>query len=107
MRPPSIVLNPRGAEVQFDGVRRWGFDWSNVREIAIEVFVVADVGYSEAFWKISGPGFDFAAPVELIAGADEFNARLFAFPDFDRDTYRAAREAVAKAEPGQFVCWRA
>ena len=105
MKPPSVVLNDRGAEVQFDGVRQWALDWPNVREIAIEVFVVAKVAYSEAFWKITGPGVDFGAPVELVVGADEFNARLFAFPGFDREAYQRARQAEAKAEPGLFVCW--
>jgi hypothetical protein len=107
MKPPSVVLNRGGAEVQFDGVRQWGLDWSSVHEIAIEVTVVADLGYSEAFWKITGPGVDFGAPVELVVGADEFNARLFQFPGFDRAAYERARQAEAKAEPGFFVCWRA
>ena len=56
------------------------------------VVVVADLGYSEAFWKISGPGLDIEAPVELVAGADEFNARLFTFRGFDAKAYQAARE---------------
>jgi len=107
MKPPSVVLNDDGAEVQFDGIRQWRLDWSNVREIAIEVSVVADVGYSEAFWKITGPGVDFGSPVELVVGAEEFNARLFAFPGFDRAMYERARHAETKAEPGVFVCWRA
>jgi hypothetical protein len=106
MKPPSVVLNNGGAEVQFDGIRQWGLDWSNVREIAIEVWVVADMGYSEAFWKITGPGVDFGAPVELVVGADELNARLFQFPGFDRAVYQRARDAEVKAEPGVFVCWR-
>ena len=107
MKPPTVVLNSSGAEVQFDGVRQWGLDWSNVREIAIEVSVVADLGYSEAFWKITGPGVEFGAPVELVVGADEFNARLFAFADFDHAAYQLARDAEKRAEPGFFVCWRA
>jgi hypothetical protein len=106
MKPPSVVVNDGGAEVQFDGIRQWRLDWSSVREIAIDVSVVADLGYSEAFWKITGPGIDFGAPVELVVGADEFKARLFEFPGFDRATYQRAREAEARAEPGVFVCWR-
>ncbi len=107
MKPPSIVLNEGGAEVQFDGIRKWSLDWSNVREIAVEVSVVADVGYSEAFWRITGPGVDFVAPVELVVGTKEFNARLFEFPGFDCATYERARQAEANAERGVFVCWRA
>jgi hypothetical protein len=107
MRPPSVVLNDGGAEVQFDGARQWGVDWSQVREIAIEVLVVANVDYSEAFWKLTGPSVEFVAPVELVVGADELNARLFAFPGFDHVAYQRAREAEAKAEAGLFVCWRA
>ena len=107
MKPPSIVLNDRGAEVQFDGVRQWSLEWPNVREIAIEVHVFADVGYSEAFWRITGPGVEFGAPVELVVGADEFNSRLFSFPGFDHEAYGRAREAEAIAKPGLFVCWRA
>ena len=107
MKPPSVELSDGGAEVQFDGVRQWGIDWPQVCEIAIEVHVVADVGYSEAFWKLTGPGVEFGAPVELVAGADEFNMRLFAFHGFDQETYKRAREAEAKAEAGLFVCWRA
>jgi hypothetical protein len=107
MKPPSVVLNDRGADVQFDGVRQWNLEWPNIREIAVEVHVVADVGYSEAFWKITGPGVDFGAPVELVVGADEFNARLFSFPGFDHNAYRRARVAEAAAKPGLFVCWRA
>jgi hypothetical protein len=107
MKPPSVVLIDGGAEVQFDGVRQLGVDWSQVREIAIEVVIVATEGYSEAFWKLSGPGVEFGAPVELVVGADEFNARLFAFPGFDHVAYQRAREAEAKAQAGLFVCWRA
>jgi hypothetical protein len=105
MTPPALVLTDGGAEIQLNGVRQWGLDWPSVRQIAIEVIVVVDIGYSEAFWKITGPGLDFGAPVELVVGADEFKARLFAFPGFDRAAYRRAREAEVNAEPGFFICW--
>ena len=107
MKPPAVVLTDGGAEVHFDGVRQWGIAWSQVREIAVEVLVVADAGYSEAFWKLTGPGVEFGAPVEVVVGADEFNERLFAFPGFDHAAYQRAREAEEKAKPGLYVCWRA
>jgi hypothetical protein len=106
MKPPSVVLDNGSAEVQFDGVSLWRIDFSQVREIAIEVLVYSDLGHSEAFWKLTGSGVEFFAPVELIAGAEEFRARLFAFPGFDHLAYQHAIDAEAKAEAGLFVCWR-
>jgi hypothetical protein len=106
MKPPSVVINDDGAEVQFDGIGQWSINWSQVQEIRIEVIVVPEVAYSEAFWNLAGPGVEFVAPVEIIVGANEFNARVFAFPRFDHAAFQHAREAEEKAEAGMFRCWR-
>lgn len=61
----------------------------------------------EAVRQLAGAGVDFGCPVELVAGADEFNARVFAFPNFDHEAYRRAREAESAGRPGRFLCWQA
>jgi hypothetical protein len=106
-RPPEVLVDAATAEVRFNGVPQWRIEWAAIREVAVEVSVVEEVGYSEAFWQLTGGGVDFGCPVELVAGADEFNARVFALPGFDHEAYRQAREAEAAGRPGRFVCWQA
>ena len=79
-RPPEVVVDEATAEVRFNGVPQWRIEWSGVREVAVEVTVVEELGYSEAFWQLAGEGVDFGCPVELVAGADEFNARCSPSP---------------------------
>jgi hypothetical protein len=105
--PPEVVLDGTGAEVRFDGIPQWRIEWSQVCEVAIDVCVWEDHGFSEAYWKLTGEGVEFGCPVELIAGHDAFNARVFALPGFDHEAYRQAREAEAAGRPEHFVCWQA
>jgi hypothetical protein len=106
-RPPEVAVDDTTAEVRFNNVPQWRIEWSAVREVAVEVTVVEDVGYSEAFWQLAGEGVDFGCPVELVTGADEFNARVFALPGFDHEAYHRSRDAEATGRPGRFVCWQA
>lgn len=105
--PARRCLDEIRAQVQFNGFPQWEIAWSQVREIAIEVTVVVEVGYSEAFWQLTGEGLEFGCPVELVVGAEAFNGKLFAFPGFDHDAYRQAREAETAGRAGRFLCWRA
>lgn len=107
LQPPAIVTDGTGARVQFDGVTQWQIAWADVREVAIETHVVLEVDYSEAFWHLTGEGLEFVAPVEIIVGAEDFNATVFALPGFDLDSYRKARRAEAESRISRFVCWRA
>ena len=106
MKPPAVVLDQDGAEVQFDGIRQWHILWSQIREIIVEVTVMRDIGDSEAFWHLEGDGVKFMAPVEIVMGAEALKARLFAFPGFDQASFQRAMEAEKQARPGEFVCWR-
>jgi len=63
-RPPEVAVDSSGAEVRFDSVPQWRIEWQQLREVAIEVTVVPDVGYAEAFWQLSGDGVDLYAPGE-------------------------------------------
>src|SRR5262249_46865611 len=103
--PPEVVVNDTGAEVLFNGIPKWRIEWSQVREVAIDIVTDGD-RYFEAFWGLSGEGVNFGCPVELVAGHDAFNARLFALPGFDVEAYRQAREAEAAGRPGHFLCWQ-
>ena len=104
-RPPEVVVDSSGAEVRFFGVPQWRIKWAQIREVAVHVIDYGG-GHAEGFWELTGEGVELAAPVKMVPGSDAFNARLFALPRFDRHSYRRAREAEARAEPGWFVCWR-
>ncbi len=64
-------------------------------------------GHAEGFWDLVGGPVPLGVPVEIVAGSDAFNARLFALPGFDTAAYQQAREAEAAGSSGYFVCWQA
>ena len=105
---PTAVVDRAGAEVRFADQELWRIEWAALVEVGVDVVVSQDGDYSEGFWALKGatPAEGFEAPVELVAGSDAFNARLFDLPGFDPTAYVRARKAEARAEPGYFVCWR-
>lgn len=86
----------------------WRIEWTSLAEVGVHVIVNPEDNYSEAFWRLSGrtEGEGFEVPVEMVAGSEAFNDRLFDLPGFDLAFYVRARKAEAGAEPGYFVCWR-
>lgn len=105
-RPPEVVLDDSGAEVRFNRVPQWRIEWSQVRQVAVDVIDYGG-GHAEGFWELTGGEVPFGVPVEIVAGSEPFNARLFALPGFAMAVYRQAREAEAAGIAGFFVCWRA
>src|SRR5262245_35337063 len=105
--PPTAVVDERGAEVRFFDQPPWRIEWSALREVAVDVVVDPTGPYSEGFWTLKGRSEKegFQVPVEIVAGSQALNARLFSLPGFDMDAYRRAREAEANSTPGYFVCW--
>jgi hypothetical protein len=103
--PPEVVVDSKGVEVRFCPVPQPRIEWHQIREVAVDV-VNYGGGRAEAFWHLGGDGIKFGAPVELVVGSTELNARLFALPGFDMNAYRQARAAEAQGKPGWFWCWR-
>jgi hypothetical protein len=104
--PPAVALIDGGAEVRFYDVPQWRIQWHQVQEIAVQVTVIRECDYAEAFWDLTGEGLRFGCPVELVMGSDAFNAAVFAFQGFDHEVYREAREAEAAMREGRFICWQ-
>ena len=94
-----MAIDDEGAEVRFNNVPHTRIRWSRVKAIDI----VVD-GY-EAWWRLTGDDEQLVAPVEEVAGFEEFNARLFSFPGFDKGAYEQARRAEAQETEGEFNCW--
>jgi hypothetical protein len=105
-RPPEVVTDEGGAEVRFNRVPQWRIEWSQVKEVAVDVIDYGG-GHAEGFWDLAGGPVPFEVPVEIVAGSDAFNTRLYALPGFDMAEYQQAREAEAAGRAGYFVCWRA
>ncbi len=105
-RPPEVVVDEVGAEVRFNRVPQWRIEWSQVTQVAVDVIDYGG-GDAEGFWDLAGGPVPFGVPVEIVAGSDAFNARLFALRGFDMAAYQQAREAEAAGKAGYFVCWRA
>jgi hypothetical protein len=103
--PPNFVLTGGGVELWVGDSRRAAVEWRQVHQIAVEVVIDEDYGYTEAFWRLTGPGALFRAPVGLATGAERFGARLLGFRGFDVAAYRRGRESAARFEPGVLVCW--
>jgi hypothetical protein len=106
---PTVVADRAGAEVRFSDREPWRIEWAALAEVGVHVVVSPEGDYSEGFWALKGraPADGFEVPVEVVAGAAAFAARLFDLPGFDPTGYVRARKAEARAEPGYFVCWRA
>jgi hypothetical protein len=105
-RPPEVVVDEAGAEVRFNRVPQGWIEWSQVRQVAVDVIDYGG-GHAEGFWDLAGAPVPFGVPVEIVAGSEAFNARLFGLPGFDMTAYQRAREAEAAGGAGYFVCWRA
>jgi hypothetical protein len=100
--PPTVTFDDVGAVVLFDEVPQWRIAWSPVRKIEVYIHTVPDLEYSEAFWRLAGDGVTFDAPIDLIAGGEEY---LQAFPGFDHAAYEQAKEAEARGDASTFLCW--
>ena len=105
-RPPEVVVDEVGAEVRFNRVPQWRIEWTQIQQVAVEVIDYGG-GDAEGFWALAGGPVPFGVPVEVVAGSEAFNIRLFALPGFDVAAYHRAREAEAARTGGFFVCWRA
>jgi hypothetical protein len=106
--PPTVVIDHAGAEVRFSDREAWRIEWGALIEVGVNVVVSPEGDYSEGFWALNGPtpADGFEAPVEVVAGSDAFNDRLFDLPGFDAAAYVRARKAEVRGEPGYFLCWR-
>ena len=112
-QPPPEAYGPPALVIDAEGVTAWlGRDalcrilWSQITLVEIAIVGATDLGYAEAFWRLSGEDVEFIAPVEVIVNADQLRDRLFMLPDFDAEMYRRAREAEAQGELRAFTCWR-
>lgn len=105
-RPPEVVVDDVGAEIRFNRVPQWRIEWAQVERVTVDVIDYGG-GHAEGFWVVEGGPVPFGVPVEIVAGSEVFNARLFALPGFDMAAYHRAREAEAIGVGGSFVCWRA
>ena len=101
--PPHVVVD--ATTVSTSVARHTELSWSQLERVAV-VNVVADNGYSECFWVLSGGGNRVVAPVEIVMGAEDLNARLSRLPGFDAAELEHARRAEAEGVPGEWVCWQ-
>jgi hypothetical protein len=100
------VLDAEGVTAWLSGEAHSRILWSQITSVEVGIVTAPNLGYAEAFWRLAGEGVEFVAPVELIVNADHLNERLFTLPGFDMEAYRRAREAEARGESGEFICWR-
>lgn len=104
--PPTVLLDDAGVTMWLGGKAYSRILWSQLTSLEIEIVTAPEMGYSEAFWRLTGECVEVVVPVELIVNADELNARLFELPGFDMEMYHRSREAESQGLPGEFVCWR-
>jgi hypothetical protein len=104
---PTVVIDDVGAEVRIENQEAWRIEWRALVEVGVNVVVIPEANYSEGFWALSGPSpaDGFEVLVEIVAGSDAFNDRLFDLPGFDSAAYVRARKAEGRGEPGYFLCW--
>lgn len=101
--PPRVVVDATSVSTSVAPYAE--LSWSQVDRVAV-VNVVGGNGYSECFWVLSGGGERLVAPVELVMGAEELNARISSLPGFDEGALQRARRAEAEGVPGEWVCWQ-
>jgi len=101
--PPRIRVDTTGVSTSV--APHTEMSWSQLERAAV-VNVVADNGYSECFWVLSGGGTRVVAPVEIVMGAEDLNARLSSLPGFDEAELQRARRAEAEGVAGEWVCWQ-
>lgn len=104
--PPAVVLDAEGVTAWLSGEAHSRILWSQITSVEVVILTATNLDYAEAFWRLAGEGVEFIAPVEVIVNADQLNDRLFTLPGFDMEAYRRAREAEARGESGEFICWR-
>jgi hypothetical protein len=103
--PPTVIVDVDGATAWLGGEPTFRIGWAQVERVAIQVVVVAELEYSEAFSSVDGGGAHLAAPLDIVVGAADLRARVMALPGFDHHALRMAELAEAKGDPGEFVCW--
>src|SRR4030095_12795302 len=91
--PPHVVVD--ATTVSTSVAPHTELSWSQLDRVAV-VNVVADNGYSECFWVLSGGGKRVVAPVELVMGAEDLTARIFGLPGLDEEVLKRARRAAAE-----------
>jgi hypothetical protein len=105
--PPQVVVDDQGLGAGWAGQVKYHILWVELRSVIVDV-----IDGFEAFWILDGdnpvPGKPlFAAPVELVAGADELRAKLLSLPGFDFKAFAAALDAEERGEEAEFLCWTA
>src|SRR5215472_5794414 len=103
--PPAVVLDDEGVTSWLGGEPYQRILWSQIELVEVSIVTVPDADYSEAFWGLRGAGLQFAAPVEVVVNGDQLTEKLLALPGFDMGAYRRARDAEARGEGGEFLCW--
>jgi len=81
-------MNLEEAIIWFDGEPAYRIIWDEILENGIDINVVEEQGYSEAFWVLNDG--KFGSPVDMIVGAEELKAKLFSFSGFNEKQYQNA-----------------
>lgn len=102
--PPAVQITNDEAIVWFDGNETYRIKWSDVTEIGINIDVIEELEYSEAFWILNNG--EFGAPVDMVVVADKLRGKLISFNGFDQKKYQEAILAENQGKHGYFVCWR-
>ena len=79
--------------------------WSELEKVVV-VNATAGDSYCESFWVLTGGRAEVVAPVEVVMGADELNARLLALPGFDRQALARARQSESLGRAGSSCAGR-
>lgn len=102
--PPTVEVNSEEAVMWFDGKPAYRIGWDEVIKIGIDINVVEELEYSEAFWVLNDG--EFVSPVDMIVGAEELSTKLFSFTGFIKKQYQNALVAEKNIKEGYFLCWQ-
>ena len=102
--PPTVQVTSEEGIIWFDGEAAYRIKWDEVVEIGIDINVVEELDYSEAFWVLNDG--KFGSPIDMIVGAEELKVKLFSFSGFDKEQYQKALVAEEEIKEGYFLCWK-
>lgn len=102
--PPTVQVTSEEGIVWFDGESAYRIKWDEVEEIGVDISVVEELEYSEAFWVLNDG--KFGSPVDMIVGAEELKSKLFSFSGFDEKQFEKALVAEKEIKEGYFLCWK-
>ena len=102
--PPAVEVKSKEGIIWFDGEPAYRISWDEVIEIGIDINVVEELDYSEAFWVLNDG--KFGSPVDMIVGAEELKAKLFSFSGFNEKQFQKALVAEKNIKEGYFLCWQ-